>query len=114
MSVGYYLSCYSKANNIMTKEIAKEEIGEKEDNQNSKSDYVIKKDKGFFSEKIIVNVSRGIFKDAAYGKAIKASPVVDQMNFSQELFDKYLSNNKPGKIKQRIEETKNKVIRNEN
>lgn len=98
----------------MTKEIEQAEIGEKKENQNNKLDYVLKKDKGFFSEKITVDVSRGVFKDAAYGKAIKASQVVDQMNFSQELFDKYLSNNKPGKIKQRIEETKNKVIRNEN
>lgn len=96
----------------MTKEIERIEIGKKEENQNS--DYVLTKNKGLFSEKIKVDVRKGVFKDTAYGKAIKASQTVDQMNFSEELFDKYLSNNKTEKIKQRIEETKNKVIRNEN
>lgn len=96
----------------MTKEIERIEIGKKEENQNS--DYVLTKNRGLFSEKIKVDVRKGVFKYTAYGKAIKASQAVDQMNFSEELFDKYLSNNKTEKIKQRIEETKNKVIRNEN
>ncbi|MDO5014550.1 MAG: hypothetical protein Q4E28_01155 [Clostridia bacterium] len=110
LTVGYYLSCYSNAGKMMTKQIEQIENGEKGNIDTPNFDYDLQRDREFLSEKITVTVNRGAMKDRVYGKAIKGARVVDQMNFVKEIFDKYLSENKTNKLKEKILNTKNKVV----